>query len=94
MEKKLKLDFPILFDADNKTAKAYGLAFELPEDLKTINQGFGIEVAKANGTETWEVPMPARYVIDKDGRVVDAVVHPDYTKRPEPEATLAIVKGL
>ena len=94
MEKKLKLDFPILFDEDNKTAKAYGLAFELPKDLQTIYQGFGIEVAKANGTDTWEVPMPARYVIGKDGRVVDAVVHPDYTKRPEPEATLAIVKGL
>ena len=38
--------------------------------------------------------MPARYVIDRDGTVKYAVVHADYTKRPEPEETLAALKAL
>ena len=38
--------------------------------------------------------MPARYVIDGDGKVRYAVVHADYTKRSEPEETLAALKAL
>jgi len=94
MEKKLGLDLPILLDEANRTAKGYGLAFEFPEDLKGVYGGFGIDIARHNGTDAWEVPMPARYVVGADGRVVSAVVHPDYTKRPEPEETLRIVRAL
>ncbi len=94
MEAKLALDFPILFDEDNRIAKAYGLAFEFPEDLKEVYGLFKIDIARSNGTELWEVPMPARYVIGTDGKVAHAVIHPDYTKRPEPEETLAVVTGL
>jgi hypothetical protein len=38
--------------------------------------------------------MPARYVVDQDGRIRAADVNPDYTVRPEPEDTAAIVRGL
>lgn len=94
MEKKLGLDFPILFDEDNKIAKAYGLAFEFPADLVEVYGLFKIDIPRSNGTDTWEVPMPARYVVGRGGKVVNAVVDPDYTKRPEPEDTLAVVNGL
>lgn len=94
MEQKLGLDFPILFDEDNKTAKAFGLAFEFPDDLKEVYGLFQIDIPKSNGTDTWEVPMPARYVIGKDGKVVSAAIDPNYLKRPEPADTLAIVKAL
>ena len=38
--------------------------------------------------------MPARYVIDKAGIVQAADVDPDYTKRPEPEETMAVLREL
>jgi len=38
--------------------------------------------------------MPARYVVDQDGRIRAADVSPDYTVRPEPDDTVAIVRGL
>jgi peroxiredoxin len=38
--------------------------------------------------------MPARYVIDRDGVIRDAQVDPDYTRRPEPAATLAVLRAL
>jgi hypothetical protein len=36
--------------------------------------------------------MPARYVIDQDGRIRAADVNPDYTIRPEPEDTVVVVR--
>ena len=38
--------------------------------------------------------MPARLVIDKEGiiRAIDS--DPDYSKRPDAEATLEVVRGL
>ncbi len=94
LARKQKLSFPIIKDVDLNISRAFGLAFMLPDDLKATYSGFGIDLPKNTGRDVWELPMPARFVIDKDGviRAVDA--DPDYTKRPEPEATLAIAQGL
>lgn len=91
---KQKLTFPIIKDVDLNISRAFGLAFMLPDDLKETYSGFGINLPKNTGRDVWELPMPARLVIDKDGviRAVDA--DPDYTKRPEPEATLAFAQSL
>ncbi len=88
LEKKLGLEFEILHDSDNAVAELYGLKFEFPEDLQGVYANFGIDLPKNHGGGGWELPMPARYVIDSDGKVADAAVHPDYTQRPEPQETL------
>ena len=71
-----------------------GCDFELPEPLQEIYGGFGINLPKHHGVGGWELPMPARYVVGTDGIVVDSVVHPDYTRRPEPQDTLAKLREL
>jgi hypothetical protein len=38
--------------------------------------------------------MPGRIVIERDGTVASAEADPDYTRRPEPEETLAVLRGL
>ena len=38
--------------------------------------------------------MPARYLVDKDGLIRDAEVNPDYTKRPDPEDMVGLLKML
>ncbi len=88
LEKKLGLDFEILHDIGNAAAESYGLRFELPDNLRTIYASFGIDLPKNHGGSKWELPMPTRYVIGVDGKVAYAVVHPDYTQRPEPGETL------
>lgn len=94
MEKKLGLAFEILHDAENRVAEEYGLKFELPEALRGIYDSFGINLPKHNGVGGWELPMPSRYVIARDGTVADSVVHPDYTRRPEPAETLVKLREL
>ena len=89
-----KLAFPILTDPDNKVGEAYGLAFRLPDDLIGVYQANGIDLAKFNGDDSWRLSMPARIVIRRDGTVASAEADPDYTRRPEPEETLAVLRGL
>jgi peroxiredoxin len=88
------LSFTLLRDFGNRVAEAYGLVFTLPDDLREIYLKFGIDLARGNGDGTWRLPIPARFVIDRQGiiRAVDA--DPDYTRRPEPAQTVEALKGL
>ena len=89
-----KLEFPILHDAGHGWARRLSLTFSLPEDLRRVYAGFGIDVPAFNGDDSWELPLPARIVIDRGGVVRSIDADPDYTIRPEPEATLEVVRGL
>jgi len=93
-EEPKPLSFELLRDFGNHVAEAYGLVFTLPEDLRAIYLKIGIDLAQGNGDGTWRLPIPARFVIDRQGiiRAVDA--DPDYTRRPEPARTVEILAGL
>ena len=92
MADKQKLTFPILWDEKSVVAQAFGLAFTLPDDLKAVYLGFGNDLAIRNGDPSWQLPVPARFVIDATGIVRSVEADPDYTHRPEPEATLAALR--
>ena len=93
-EEPKPLPFDLLRDFGNQVAEAYGLAFTLPDDLREIYLKFGIDLAQGNGDGTWRLPVPARFVIDRQEiiRAVDA--DPDYTRRSEPARTVEILEGL
>ena len=91
--KKLGLDFEILFDKDNAYAKKLDLVHGFGDDLKKIYGGYGIDVGAANGNDVWELPIPGRIVVGSGHAIQAAEFNANYTERPEPEATLAIVTG-
>lgn len=84
----------MLDDRGNQLSRRLGLVFELPADLRQLYAQFGIDLERFNGDSSWTLPMPARYVVDGEGLIRSADVHPDYTRRPEPEATVEVLKGL
>jgi peroxiredoxin len=92
MATKQKHTFPILWDERSLVAEAFGLAFKLPDDLKQVYTGFGIDLATFNGDPSWRLPVPARFVVDREGIVRSVDADPDYTRRPEPEATVAFLR--
>lgn len=94
MAAKQGLTYPIVQDAGLAIARSFGLVFTLPDDLEALYQSFGIDLPKYTGHPQWELPMPARYVVDRSGIVRSAEVDPDYTVRPEPAATLEVVRSL
>jgi peroxiredoxin len=91
---KHKLSFDILSDHGNDYAAKLGLRFQLPDDLKQTYLSFGNDLAVRNGEDSWTLPMPGRFVIDRDGIVRAADVDPDYRYRPEPQKTVDDVKAL
>ena len=87
VEKK-QLAFPVLSDIGNRVARMYGLVYKLSDVLQKLQTGFGNPIPKFNGDESWELPMPGTFVLDRNGRVVLAHVDPNYMVRLEPAAIL------
>ena len=94
MIQQKNLTFDMVSDPGNLVAKAYGLVHTLPEDLRRVYLQFGIDVPKHNGDDSWTLPLPARFIIDRGGIVRYAEVTPDHTVRPEPEDTIAALKEI
>lgn len=88
MAEKNNLTFEILSDKGNEIAHKFGLRFAFPDYLREVYQGFGADLARFNGDDSWTLPMPARYVVNRDGIIVAADFDPDYTHRPEPSKTV------
>jgi peroxiredoxin len=91
---KNELAFSVLSDIGSATAKAYGIAFDLAEELRPIFTRFGHALPDKNGGESWVLPIPATYVVDMDGTVVLAFVDVDYRNRLEPTEILAALQAL
>lgn len=91
---KNALEFEVLSDAGNAFARACGLVFTLSAELHPIYAGFGIDVPAHNGDDTFELPLPATYVIDRDGTIAHAFVNADYTVRMEPAEIVAALQKL
>jgi len=91
---KHRLTFDILSDPGNQVANTFGLVHELPEDLRKVYRAFGIDLEKFNADGLWHLPMPARYVVDRDSVVRSADVNPDYTVRPEPDETVKFLREM
>lgn len=87
------LEFPILSDTHNDVAQAFGLRFALPDYLVELYKNLRNDLPTFNDDPSWTLPMPARYVIGRDGVIRYAEVNPDYTQRPEPEAMLDSLRG-
>lgn len=91
---KLDLAFEVLSDEGNSTAEAYGLIMPVANELRPLYLEWGLNVPEANGDGSWNLPVPATYVIDRDGLVHSAHVEKDYTRRMEPEAIIAALRAL
>lgn len=81
--------FDILSDRGNEVARQFGLVFQVPGELKRVYTAMKIDLPRYDGDDSWELPMPARFVIDKAGVIRYAEFDPDYTIRPDPSETLS-----
>jgi len=88
------LQFEVLSDQGNAVARDYGLVMVLFEEMRPLYREWGINVPEANGDESYELPVPATYVIDPKGVIRAAHVDKDYTRRMEPADILAALREL
>jgi peroxiredoxin len=88
------LDFAVLSDAGNGAARSFGLVYSLPEELRQALRSVDKALPGINGDDSWELPVPATFVIAKDGRTVFSHVDIDYRSRCEPDVILSALRSL
>ena len=91
---KHNLPFEVLSDVGNKIAGRYGLLMTVYEELRPLYQQWGIDIPAANGDDSFQLPIPATYVIKQDGTVQACYVDKNYTSRMEPQDILAALESL
>jgi peroxiredoxin len=94
LHKKLNLTFDMLTDLHLKTAEQFRLVFTLPNYLRDLYKSFGNALDRFHDEPEFRLPIPARYVVDKQGVIRAADMNADYTIRPEPSETLRQLRML
>ena len=84
MHDQHKLKFPLLSDAGNMLARQFGLTYRVPAAQEAIYRRAFVNLPFTNGDDSWELPIPATYILDRDGTILYASANEDHTDRPEP----------
>lgn len=87
------LEFPVLSDAGNAVAAAYGLVFTQSDAATATSRELGVELADFNGDDSNTLPAASTFVIEQDGVITFASISGDYRWRVGPEEVLAVLRG-
>lgn len=93
-QQKAGLRFDVLSDVGSATSRRYGLVHTVDPESRGVLRQFGNDLVRINGTDTWELPVPATYVVDRDGTVVFAHADANYRRRVEPTAVVAALQQI
>lgn len=92
MHDQHKLRFLLLADPGNQIARQFGLTYRVPPLQEAVYRRAFVNLPFANGDESWELPIPATYILDRDGSVLYASANEDYAERPEPADIVSLLQ--
>ena len=91
---KNALEFPVLTDARNELAQALGIVIEMTPELQDLMAGYDLDLSRKNAGTGWTLPIPATFVVARDGTIEFAHVDRDYRARAEPEDAKQVLMRL
>lgn len=86
--------FDILCDVDNGVALDFGLVFRISPDMVQVFARDGTDFPLFYGNDSWFLPVPATYVVGRDGTIAHAYVNPDFRYRLDPADIVSALRGL
>jgi len=92
MHDQHKLKFPLLSDAHNNLARQFGLTYRVPPAQEAVYRHAFVNLPFTNGDDSWELPIPATCILDRDSTILYASANEDYTGRPEPSEILDFLR--
>jgi len=92
MRDQHKLHFPLLSDAGNRVARQFGLAYRVPPLEEAVYRRAFVNLPFMNGDESWELPITATCILERNGTVMQAWAHEDYAERPEPDEVVGFLR--
>jgi peroxiredoxin len=92
---KDELTFDVLSDVHQEVIAAYRVQFTVPADLKDLHlEVFHNDLSTHTADGSWDLPIPATFVIDRSGIVRARYVSADYTTRMDPDDIEAALAAL
>ena len=86
---KAEIGFEVLSDAGNAVAGEYGIVYEVTPEMRPVYDGVGVHLPDFNGDESWKLPSPATFVVDRDSRITWTFIDANYTRRADPDDIVA-----
>lgn len=92
--RRQRLDFSILQDAGGHVAAHFGVDWQVPTELRKLYLAMNVDLEKFNGESGWVLPLPARFLIDRQQTIVYAEINADETHRMDMGGLLTALDGL
>lgn len=89
LRERTGFSWPVLADVDLAYAMSLGLAVPVGDALGAVLREADVDLGVYHGSKAWFLPIPATFVVARDGRILARHVDPDFRHRMEPEAILA-----
>ncbi len=93
-KRQKNFSFEILCDHDNGLALSFGLVFRLPQEVRDAYLAEKIDFPLVYGNESWFLPIPATYVVDRTGVIRHAYVNPEFRERMDPADIVTVLENL
>jgi peroxiredoxin len=77
---KSKIPFPVLTDADNGYALSLNLTIWIGSEMQDMMEG-RFDLPAFQGNSSWMLPIPATFVVGRDGLIRARFIDPDYRNR-------------
>jgi peroxiredoxin len=84
----------MLSDPVDAYAKMCGVHYEMTEGQAALYRKRGLDLDALNAGAGWEVPVPATYVVGRDGVIAYAFAEADWSRRADPAEVLAALRRL
>lgn len=91
---KNNLKFTVLSDKKNELARKLGLVFKVDPEVNKEYKLLGLDLEASQGDKSFELPVPATFVIDQNRKIVFAFADADYTKRADTKEIIEAVTKL
>ncbi|WP_411825587.1 peroxiredoxin-like family protein [Luteolibacter sp. AS25] len=92
---KAAMDFTVLSDQDARTAKEYGVSWEVPERiLQHMRDDRKLDLESINNGNANILPIPATFVLNPQGVVTWRFVDVDYRTRAEPSDIISELRKI
>lgn len=92
--RRLDLGFDVLSDRDQRVIREYRLQFELVPELRDTYRQWGMSLEEQNADGSWNLPVPATFVVARDGTIAARHVDPDYRQRMAVDDLVAALAAL
>ena len=86
---KTKATFSVIYDKDRSIMKNWKVAYSMSEEMKTKYKGYGLDLEKQQGD--WMLPVPATYIVGKDGKIEFVHFEENFQKRAEVAEILKVL---